>query len=341
MRISEIAKLLGRAFEGDAEVQIRGVAALDDASSEELAFARETISAERCAASAAGALIAPEGLDVGERPVIRSPNPALDFARISQHLDSALRPPPGISPDASVASSAELGEAVAVAPGCSIGANVEVGSGSVLHANVTLYDGVKLGADCVIHAGCVLREGSRLGDRVSLQPGVVIGGDGFGYEAGEGGRLEKSPQIGGVVIEDDVEIGANTTVDRGSLEDTRIGRGAKIDNLVQIGHNCDVGEDVVIIAQAGLSGSTRIERGAIVMAQAGIVGHVTVGERAVVGPQTGVMRNVPAKTRVIGSPEREGRLQGKIVAALPRLPDLLRRVRALERRVLRSDSDEP
>ncbi|MCH2173318.1 UDP-3-O-(3-hydroxymyristoyl)glucosamine N-acyltransferase [Myxococcota bacterium] len=340
MRISEIAELLGRPLEGDAEVQIQGVAALDDANSDELAFARETVSVERCAASAAGALIAPVGLEVGERPVIRSPNPALDFARFSRHLASEQQPRRGVSPQAWVDPSAELEEGVRVAPGCLLGARVRVGEGTVLHANVVLYNGVELGSECVIHAGCVLREGSRLGDRVVLQPGVMIGGDGFGYEAGDGGRLEKGPQVGGVVIEDDVEIGSNTTVDRGSLGDTRIGRGTKIDNLVQIGHNCDVGEDVVIIAQAGLSGSTRIERGAIVMAQAGIVGHVTVGERAVVGPQSGVMRDVPAKTRVLGSPEREGRLQTKIVAALPRLPDLLRRVRELEKRLKRLNSDE-
>ncbi len=224
-----------------------------------------------------------------------------------------------------------MDETASIGPGCAVAAGASIGPGSVLHANVTLYEDVQLGADCVIHAGCVLREQTVLGDRVILQPGVVLGGDGFAYLSGEEG-IEKVPQVGRVVVEDDVEIGSNATVDRGALGDTRIGRSAKIDNLVQIAHNCVIGDEVIIIAQAGLSGSTIVERGAIVMAQAGVVGHLKIGEGAVVGPKAGVHKDVAAHTRVLGSPQRDASLQRRIVAALPRLPELLHRVRRLEKK---------
>jgi UDP-3-O-[3-hydroxymyristoyl] glucosamine N-acyltransferase len=212
-----------------------------------------------------------------------------------------------------------------------LGAQARIGPRSVLFANVTLYDGVQVGSDCAIHAGCVLREGTRVGDRVVLQPGVVLGGDGFGYAITQTGELEAMPQLGGVRVEDDVEIGANTTVDRGAFGDTCIGRGAKLDNLVQVGHNVAIGESVVVVAQAGIAGSARIGRGALIMAQAGIPDHVTIGERAYVGPKSGVHGDVPAGARVMGYPHRDMRLFQRIFAALGRLPELVARVRALER----------
>jgi UDP-3-O-[3-hydroxymyristoyl] glucosamine N-acyltransferase len=190
---------------------------------------------------------------------------------------------------------------------------------------------VELGSDCWIHSGAVLREGTRVGDRVVLQPGVVLGSDGFGYVPDEAGRPVAMAQRGCVVIEDDVEIGANTTVDRATLDETRIRRGAKIDNLVQIAHNCDVGEDVLIVAQSGLSGGTIVGRGAIVMAQAGTTGHLRIGERAFVGARAGLHHDVPDGARVFGSPATEERAWHRSVSALKRLPDLLRRVRRLER----------
>jgi UDP-3-O-[3-hydroxymyristoyl] glucosamine N-acyltransferase len=285
------------------------------------------------ATTKAGAVIVPPGVDTGGRPAIRSPHPGLDFARAARRLVPETPAPAGVHPSAQVAADARVEETASVGPNCVVGAGSTIGPRAVFHANVTLYDGVAVGADCVVHAGCVLCAGTVLGDRVVLQPGVVLGGDGFGYVANEDGGLEKSPQIGRVVVEDDVEIGANTTIDRGALGETRIGRGTKIDNLVQVAHNCTIGEAVIVVGQAGLAGSTTVERGAMIMAQAGSAGHLTIGERAYVGPQAGVHKDVPPRTRVMGTPQREHRTWGRLMAALTRLPDLLRRVRAIERQL--------
>jgi len=337
MRVGDLARELGCELEGDADVPIDGVASLEDAGRRDLSFVRSPGFAAPLRTSRAGAIIAPHGIDAGERPVIRSLHPGLDFARATRRLIPESVPPPGLSERAWVSKQASVDATASVGPGCAVGAGASIGPRSVLHANVSLYEDVKVGADCVIHAGCVLREQTLLGDRVILQPGVVLGGDGFAYLSSEEG-IEKVPQVGRVIVADDAEIGANATVDRGALGDTCIGRAAKIDNLVQIAHNCVIGDEVIIIAQAGLSGSTRVERGAVVMAQAGAVGHLTIGAGAVVGPKAGVHKDVASGTRVLGSPQRDASLQRRIVAALPRLPDLLRRVRRLEKR--RGDGED-
>jgi UDP-3-O-[3-hydroxymyristoyl] glucosamine N-acyltransferase len=238
-----------------------------------------------------------------------------------------------VHPSAVVSPCARLDPTASVGALCSVGARAVIGARSRLAAGVVLYEDAEVGVDCVLHAHCVLREGTRLGDRVVLHPGVVLGADGFAYVGNERAELEKVPQLGRVVIEDDVEIGAHSAVDRGSLGETRIGRGSKIDNLVQIGHNCRLAENVIVVSQAGLAGSTRVERGAIVMAQAGAAGHLTIGAGALVGPQAGVRKDVEPGARVYGSPARGRSVHYRLMAALPRLPQLLRRVRAIERRL--------
>jgi UDP-3-O-[3-hydroxymyristoyl] glucosamine N-acyltransferase len=333
IRLAALAAELGRALEGDGEVEIRGVADLASAGPADLAFVRSPRHAPALARSRAGAVIVPEGVERDGRPAIRSPNPRLDFARAVRLLLPQEPVEPGVHPAAWVDPGAEVHPQAAVGPGCAIGARARVGPRSVLYANVTLYPDVTIGVDCRVHAGCVLREGTALGDRVVLQPGVVLGGDGFGYELDEEGRLVGVPQVGRVMVEDDVEIGANTTVDRASLGGTRLGRGAKLDNLVQVGHNCDVGPGVLIVAQAGLGGSTRVERGAILMARAGVVDHVSVGEGAYVGPGSGVTADVAPGARVLGAPAVELAAARRIFAAWRRLPGLLARLRAVERRL--------
>lgn len=330
-RLADLAAALGRDVEGDGSVEIRGFAPLESAGPGDLVFVRSERWAEPLAASRAGAVIAPPGVDCGGRPAIRSPQPGLDFARAVRHLLAEEPAPPGVHATAQVAPDARIDASASIGPHCAIGPDCDVGPRARLHANVTLYAGVRLGADCVLHAGCVLREATRLGDRVILQPGVVLGGDGFGYAPDGEGGLEKIPQLGRVVVGDDVEIGAGSTVDRGALGDTRIGSRVKIDNLVQIAHNCEIGDDAVIVAQAGLAGSTVVGRGAMIMGQAGLAGHLSVGERAFVGPQAGVHKDVPAGTRVFGHPQRPERTFHRMIAALTQLPDVIRRVRAIER----------
>ncbi len=340
VRLSELAGELGRAFEGDGDIRLTGVADLASAGSDDLSFARSASYAGELAATRSGAVILPPDLDGGGRAVIRSPIPGLDFARAVRLIVPPTPPPPGVDPTAVVDPGADVDPLASVGPGCAVGARTRVGAGTVLHAGAVLYSDVRVGEGCEIHARCVLREGTELGDRVILQPGVVVGGDGYGYVPDGEGGLQKFPQVGGVVIEDDVEIGANTTIDRGSLSATRIGRGAKIDSLVQVGHNCRIGENALIVSQAGLAGSTVVERGAIVMGQAGLAGHLTVGERAVVGPKAGVHKDVAPGSWVFGSPQREASEHHREVASLRRLPSLLRRVRAIERRLgLRGESD--
>ena len=327
---SDLASFLGRVLEGDAEIQIDGVASLEAAMSTDIAFARSDRFQAAALETRAGALILPEGMDSAAPALIRSPNPAFDFARVVGQIVGSPEMEPPSPTGVHRAESAEIDPSCHLAQGVSVGAGARVGARTRIHGRVVLYPDVIVGEDCVIHAGCILREGTRIGDRVVLQPGVVIGADGFGYVPDDEGRPYAMPHVGGVWIESDVEIGALTTVDRGTLTDTRIRQGAKIDNQVQIAHNCDIGERVMIAAQCGLSGSTKVETGAILMGGVGSSGHLTVGERAFVGARTGLHKDVAAGARVYGFPQQSERAWHRTVAALNRLPDWLRRVRALE-----------
>lgn len=331
IRLAELATLLGCPVEGDESFEISGFASLGQAKADELVFVRDASHAPALRASQAHALVVLPGIEVDGRTALRSLHPARDFSRLIREFAPTTRPPQGIAVGAHVDTTAVVDSTASIEPGAVVGPGCRVGARSVIAANVTLVARVELGCDCWIHAGAVLREGTRVGDRVVLQPGVVLGADGFGYVPDETGRPVAMAQRGCVVVEDDVEIGANTTVDRATLDETRIRRGAKIDNLVQIGHNCDVGEDVLIVAQTGLSGGTVVGRGAIVMAQAGSAGHLRIGERAFIGARAGLHRDVPDGARVFGSPATEEHGWHRSVSALKRLPELLRRVRRLER----------
>jgi len=334
-RLGELAAHLGREvrIDGAGDPLIEGVASLERAGPGDLAHCRTARHVDSARKSGAAAFVAPPGLDVDERPLLRSARPDLDFARLVRALMDAgeARPFPDrsveIAPDALIDGRASIG------PGCVVGARSKLGPGTALHAGVVVYPDVEIGADCTIHAGVVLREGTRVGDRVVLHPGVVLGADGFGYTGDEEGRLFKIPQVGIVVIEDDVEIGAGTTVDRATLDETRIRRGARIDNLVQIAHNCDVGEGAVIAAQVGLAGSVRVGAGAALMGQVGVADHVEIGAGAFAAARSGIMRDVPPGARVFGQPAVPEKGWHRVTAALPRLPDALRRLRRLERQL--------
>jgi UDP-3-O-[3-hydroxymyristoyl] glucosamine N-acyltransferase len=331
--LGELAARLGRPLEGDASRRVRGAAGLDEAGPEELSFARGEANAEALRRSKAGALVAPPGLDCGGRPVIRSPFASLDFARATALLHPAPRPPAGVHPTAFVAPDASVDPTAAIGPLACVGARARVGARSVLHAGAMVLDDVRVGADCVLHARSVVREGCELGDRVVLQPGAVIGGDGFGYEFNERGEHEKVPQIGVVVLEDDVEVGANSTIDRARLGATRIGRGVKIDNLVQVAHNVQIGAHSALVAQSGIAGSTKLGERVFFMAQSGASGQLTIGDGVFVGARGGVIEDLPAHTRWWGFPQQPERAWHRVSSALAKLPDLLRRVRRLEKKL--------
>jgi UDP-3-O-[3-hydroxymyristoyl] glucosamine N-acyltransferase len=332
MRLTDLAQQLGRDVEGDGDVLLAAVASLEAAGPGDLSFVRSPRFAAALASSKAAAVIAAADVATGTRPTLRSPQPGLDFARAAELLQPPTRPQPGIDPSAVIEPGAEVSVSASIGPHCAVGGGSRVGAGSVLHANVTLYAGVEVGRDCTLHSGCVLREDTRLGDRVTVHAGAVLGSEGFGYVADERGAWQATPQCGRVVVDDDVEIGARCAIDRAAFGETRLRRGAKLDDAVMIGHGCDIGEDVLIGGQAGLAGSVTLERGAIVMPQAGIVDHVTIGAGAYVGPRCGVISDVAAGARVLGAPHEEYAQQRRIWAALRRLPELLGRVRALERR---------
>ncbi len=329
--LGELAAKLGREVEGDSDFVLVGVASLESAGPRDLAFARSPAYAGKVAASGAGALILHPGVPAQGRSCIRSANPSLDFARAVEFIRPTTRPNPGVSPAAAVCADAVVDDSASIGPGASIGSRVRIGPRTVVHANVCLYADVVVGTDCELHAGVIVREDTAIGDRVVLQPGVVLGADGFGYVPGADGRPHRVPHVGRVVVEDDVEIGANTTVDRATLGETRIRRGAKIDNLVQIAHNCDIGENAIIVAQSGLSGSTRVGAGATLMAQSGSAGHLAVGAGAFVAARAGLTKDVAAGTQVYGAPQLEARRWHRSMAVFAKLPALLVRLRAVER----------
>ena len=236
-----------------------------------------------------------------------------------------------------IASSARIGVRASIGPYAVIGENVEIGDSAYILAHVVIYPNVKIGRDFTAHAGVIVREGTWIGDRVVLQSGVVVGGDGFGYVPLPDGSIYKIPQTGRVVLEDDVEIGANTTLDRATVGATVIRRQAKIDNLVQVGHGCEVGEGALLAAQVGLSGSTKLESGVRLGGQVGTAGHLTIGKNSMVAAQSGVPHNVPANSVVGGYPAVDIMSWRRYSAALPKLPEILRRLRRLERALFTSE----
>lgn len=328
-----LADALGRELVGEKSRAIRGVAAIDAAGPGDLAYVRDGSLRAALEVSEAGVVVLPSDMDAAGRTAILSPNPALDFARAVELVCPPERPAIGVDARAYVDADCEIDASACIGPGVSLGRAVRIGARTIIHPNVTLYPDVTIGEDCVLHAGAVVREGCVLGDRVIVQPGAVIGGDGFGHVLDATGALRRMPQVGRVILEDEVEIGANTTVDRATLSETVLRERVKLDNLIQIGHNSLLEEDVVIAAQSGVSGSVTIRRGTIIMAQAGIADHIEIGQRSFIGARAGVMRDIDDHVRAYGSPHMEERSWHRAMAALKRLPGLLRRMRAVERKL--------
>ncbi len=332
--LGDLARLVGGSLDGDEGISVRGVAGLEDAGPEQLSFCALPEYRSQVATTHAAAVIVstsfatPRGMRAG-LALIRVHNPYLAVATVVRHFYPESPPLETVHPSAVIDPTARLAEGVSVGAGTAIGPGAAVGSNTLVGAGCVLAEGTVIGANCRLHANVTLYPGVRLGDRVILHAGVVLGADGFGYALQEG-RHVKIPQVGGVLIEDDVEIGANSCVDRGALGVTRVARGTKIDNLVQIGHNCDVGEDSVLCGQVGLGGSAVIGSGVMIAGQAGLKGHIRVGDGAMIAGGSGVTSSVPAGGVVAGYPHTEVSSWRRMMAALKGLPDLVRRVRRLE-----------
>ncbi len=334
LSLSELARRIdGNTICGEAGSLFSGMAALDVAGPEDISFLGNEKYLPQFLSTEAGAVIVPTGYDfkTDGPALIAVPNPSLAFATVVRHFAAAANPfIPGVHPAAHVHPSSKFDPAkVCVHPGAVIMAGASIGDGTEIAPNATVLSDAVIGKNCRIGANATIRERCTLGDRVLIQPGAVIGSDGYGYEFSEGRHI-KIDQVGIVEIQNDVEIGANTTIDRARFGKTVIGEGTKIDNLVQIGHNVVIGKHCLIISQSGIAGSSKVEDYVTIAAQVGVVGHVTVGEKAILTARTGVTTSIPGGETYSGKPALPIREDTKLQAHARRLPNLLARVKALE-----------
>jgi UDP-3-O-[3-hydroxymyristoyl] glucosamine N-acyltransferase len=330
--LRELAERVGGQVIGDGDVSIRRLAPIDAAGEGDITFISNPKYLDRLQASQATAIIVAPGIEAPGRNLLVSANPYLVFAKIQTFLQGARPAPLGILPGAHVHPGAVLAEGITVHPGCVIGDRVRVGAGTILHPGVILYEDVFIGEECTIHSGVIVREGCRIGNRVILQPSAIIGSDGFGF-APDGDRYFKIPQVGIVVIEDDVEIGSASCIDRAAMGVTRIRRGVKIDNLVQIAHNVDVGEDTILVAQSGIAGSTRVGRHCTLGGQSAIAGHLAVGSNVMIAGRGGVTHNVGDNLILSGLPAIPHKEWLKASMTFTKLPQLRKDLHQLKKQL--------
>jgi UDP-3-O-[3-hydroxymyristoyl] glucosamine N-acyltransferase len=341
MKLAEVAKHLGCRLEGPPDLEIRGVAGIEHAGPGQITFLANRKYFALLKSTQASAVLINEGAVIEREPglpslaALRSANPYLAFAHAIELFYQPPRYAPGIHPTAIIAKSAKLGDGAHVGPYCYVDEEAEIGRNTVLHSFVNIYRGAKIGDDFFAHAHAVVREFCHIGDRVTLQNGVIIGGDGFGFAKRPDGRWHKMAQSGPTILEDDVEVQANACVDRATVGETRIGRGAKIDDLVLVGHASQVGAHTLLCGQVGLAGSTRVGNNCILAGQVGTAGHLSIGDGTILTAQSGVPNDIPQRSMYSGYPAVDNRQWLKMMAALNRLPDLQKRVRDLETEVER------
>jgi len=337
LRITELAERLGGEVRGDAQTEVSHVAPLESAGPGSVAFLAGAKYRARLASCRASVLILSDLSlleDVQGAPAFPALLVVKDayvaYARAAAELHPPSQERPGIHPTAVVDPTASVDPSAHVGPLVFVGEGAVIGARASLHPGVVIYRGARVGEESVLHSGVCVREGCRIGRRVVIHNGAVIGADGFGFAKDAEGRYVKIPQIGIVEIEDDVEIGALSAIDRASMGVTRIKRGTKLDNLVQVGHSVEIGEDGVLCAQVGIAGSTRVGDRVVLAGQVGVADHVTLGDDVMASAQSGLHGEIPSGTRVAGTPAVEGRAWLRVSAALKQLPDLIRRVRDLE-----------
>jgi UDP-3-O-[3-hydroxymyristoyl] glucosamine N-acyltransferase len=329
MKLRQLAERLQCELRGDGEVEITGVAGIETAGPGQLTFLSNPRYRRRLKQTRAGAVVLGHDIEGLPVPTLRSDNPYHAFARA---LELFYQPPPfpsGIHPTAVISPRARLGPNASVGPYCFIDDDVEIGTRCRLHSFVAIYRGVRIGDDFMAHSHAVVREHCRIGHRVILQNAAIVGCDGYGFARQNDGRYYKMVQTGPVVVEDDVEIQASACIDRATVGETRIGRGTKIDNLVQVGHSSSVGENSLLCAQVGLAGSTHVGNDVILAGQAGVAGHCTIGDGVRVTAQSGTHGDIPPGQTLSGSPGIDNKLWLKCVALYAKLPELYDELRAL------------
>jgi UDP-3-O-[3-hydroxymyristoyl] glucosamine N-acyltransferase len=347
MKLGELAARLGCKLNGGENIEVRGVARIESATAGDITFLSNPKYSRELAKTLASAVLVDEKAVLERAPelpplaALRSKNPYFDFARAIELFSAPVSYAPAIHPTAVVAKSAKIGEGAHIGPHCFVDEGVEIGRNAVLHSLVTVYRNTRIGDDFLAHSQTVVREGCTIGNRVILQNGVVIGGDGFGFAKRSDGRWHKIMQYAPVVIEDDVEIQANSCVDRATVGETRIRRGAKIDDLVLVGHACDIGEDAILCGQVGLAGSTRIGNRCILAGQVGSAGHLDIGDGATITSQSGVPSDVPPGALYSGYPAMENKLWLRVIAALKNLPEMQKTLRRLSKAIATTPNQNP
>ncbi len=343
MKLAELADLTGARVEtgssnpeaSSSNLDIHGAAGLDDAGNGQVTFLANPRYTPRVKATKASAIYLGEGFEPGRNDIVvlRAKDPYLAYTRALRLFHPEPSIAPSIHSTAVIDPTAQIDEGAWIGPCVVIGPRAKISTGARIYPNVTIYEDVRVGKDSVVHAGAVIRERSEIGDRVVIHNNVVVGCDGFGYAKDEDRRWLKIPQTGRVVVEDDVEIGAGTTIDRASVGESRIGRGTKIDNLVQIGHSCTVGEDTLLCAQVGLAGSSHIGNRVVLAGQAGVAGHLKIGDDVVLTAKSATSHDVPDGKVISGIPAFDNKDWLRSTAAFRRLGEMQRQVRDLERRL--------
>ncbi len=330
--LKELAEYLGGRVIGDETARVRSLASLDDAGEGQITFLANSRYAPKVATTKATAVVLPPGADNHGRNVVEVKDPYLAFAKLLTLFTSRPFHARGVMRGAFIGENVSMGAEVTIHPGAHVASGVKLGNRVTLYPGVVLYEGVTVGDDVTLHANVCVLEGCRIGNRVIVHAGTVIGSDGFGY-APDGKGWYKIPQVGIVVLEDDVEIGANAAIDRAALEVTLIRRGTKIDNLVQIAHNCVLGENCMIMSQVGVSGSTKLGEHVILTGQVGVAGHLEIGANTMVGAKSGVPGNLPANGMFSGIPAVPHREWLRSSGILPHLPEMRKALNVLQKRV--------
>ena len=331
--LAKLAELVGGSVSGDPSISVSGVAPLELAGAEHVSFLANPKYLGKLAGCKAAAIIAHPSLEGSvETALLLADNPYLAFAKILTYFERTPSVGQGVMAGAHVHRDVMIGENVTISPGCVVCAGVKIGSGTCLQPNVVVGVDAIIGEDCLLHANVTIREKSIIGNRVIIQPGAVVGADGFGF-APDGDTYYKIPQVGHVVIEDDVEIGACSCIDRGTLGETRISRGTKIDNLVQVAHNVVVGEDTILVSQTGIAGSTVIGRHCTFGGQSAVTGHVKVGDNVTLAARGGISSNVEGNQSLAGVPAMPHREWLKATMTMTHLPEMRRELKKLKNQV--------